>query len=184
MAAVFCGIGEMIMEAADSLKLGPLQKCPYHKSILVWVFRWGMMVLGTVGLIFLNPWVALLYFLYTFVFTFWAWPIKHCKNCYYSVVRMEEKNGKPVKMLLPLNEWKESHLKKHVDCGKKLFPPLGFLLWILPIVLMGISLLWNFSVISLFSLIGFMVLLAVMLLYVRWKVCPTCVIVDECHAAF
>jgi hypothetical protein len=86
--------------------------------------------------------------------------------------------------LLPKDEWKESYLKKHVHRGKKLFPPLGLLLWLLPIVLIGISFLVNFSIISLLSLIGFIVTLALMLLYVRWKVCPTCAIMDECHEAF
>jgi hypothetical protein len=27
-------------------------------------------------------------------------------------------------------------------------------------------------------------MLAVMLLYVRWKVCPTCAFMEECHEAF
>ena len=86
--------------------------------------------------------------------------------------------------LLPLDVWKESYLKKHVNCGKKFFPPIGLLQWFLPLVLIGISFFFNFSIIALLSLIGFIVLLAGMLLYVRWKVCPKCAIVDECHAAF
>ena len=172
------------MKTIVCTKIGPLQKCPYNKSVLVWVFRLGQMVFGTVGLTFLNIWVAVMYLLYTFVFTFWAWPVKHCKHCYYNVTTMYKKHGKTIMKLLPIDEWKESHLKKHVDCGKKLFPPLGILLWLLPIVLIGISFFWNFSIIALLSLIGFMILLAVMLLYVRWKVCPTCAFMEECHASF
>ena len=35
---------------------------------------------------------------------------------------------------------------------------------------------------SLLSLIGFNVVLAVMFIHMKWKVCPTCAIMDECHA--
>ena len=172
------------MKAVDPTKFGPLQKCPYHKSARVWICRIGMMVFGSVGLIYFNIWVAALYLLNSFLITFWAWPVKHCKHCYYNVTTIEKKNGKTIMRLLSLDEWRESHLKKHVDCGKKLFPPIGLLLWLLPIVLMGISFFWNFSIFALFSLIGFICMLAVMLLYVRWKVCPTCAFIEECHAAF
>ena len=33
-------------------------------------------------------------------------------------------------------------------------------------------------------LIGFIVMLVVMFIHMKWKVCPTCAIMDECHAAF
>jgi hypothetical protein len=165
-------------------KFGPLQKCPYQKSILVWIFRLGQMALGTLGLIYLNVWIAVSYLLFSIVFTFWAWPVKHCKYCYYNVTTTDQKNGKTVIKLLPVEEWKELYLKKHVNRGKKLFPPLGLMLWLLPIVLIGVSFFVNFSIIALLSLIGFIVMLAVMLLYVRWKVCPTCAFMEECHEAF
>jgi hypothetical protein len=85
--------------------------------------------------------------------------------------------------LLPLDRWKESCLNKHVDCGKR----WGFnfyILWFLPIVLMIISFFLNFSIYALMSLIGFIIVLTVMLIHMRWTVCPTCAIVKECHAAF
>ena len=172
------------IKVIDTTKFGPIQKCPYHKSVLVWIFRLGQMAFGTVGLIYLNSWVAVLYLLYSIVFTFWAWPVKHCKNCYYNVTTIDKKNGKTIMRLLPMDEWKKSYLRKHVDRGKKLFPPLALLLWLLPIILIGISFFWNFSIVTLLSIIGFIVMLAVMLLYVRWKVCPTCAFMEECHAAF
>ena len=111
-------------------------------------------------------------------------PLWHCKYCYYNVATTDKKNGKAVMKLLSVEEWKELYLKKHVHSGKKLFPPLGLLLWLLPIVLIGISFLVNFSIVALLSLIGFIVMLALMLLYVRWKVCPTCAFMEECHEAF
>ena len=181
---IFSAIGEKNITPSEFKKFGPIQGCPYHKSVLVWILRFGQMVLGTVGLSYLNIWIAGSYLVYSIVYTFWAYPVKHCKNCYYSVTITVKKNGRTIKKLLPVDEWSESYLKKHVHCGKTLFPPLSVLLWILPIILIGISFFWNFSVISLFSLIGFIILLASMLLYVRWKVCPSCAIMKECHAAF
>ena len=38
--------------------------------------------------------------------------------------------------------------------------------------------------IALISLLGFIVVLAVMLIHAKRKVCPTCAIMDECHTAF
>ena len=165
-------------------KFGPIQGCPYNRSVPIWIFRFGQMVLGTLGLIYFNAWIALFYLLYSFVVTFWATPVKHCKNCYFNVITEVKKNGKTIKKLLPKNEWKELYLKKHINCGKRFFPLLSIPLWFLPIVLITISFFWNFSTTALLSLIGFIVFLAALLLYVRRKVCPTCAIMEECHAAF
>jgi hypothetical protein len=158
-------------------------KCPYN-SVLLLGLRLGLIALGTVGIYFLNVWIAVMYLLYAVVF-FFAMPAKHCQYCYYKVREptLDRENGKTRMELLPIDEWKESYLKKHVDCGKK----WGFnfiILWLGPIVLIGISLFLNFSIVALLSLIGFIGSLAVMLMYMRWKVCPTCAIMDECHAAF
>ena len=55
------------------------QKCPFNKSVLQLVLRFVLMVLGTVGLIFLNIWVAVAYLIYYVVFFFLAMPLKHCQ---------------------------------------------------------------------------------------------------------
>jgi membrane protein YdbS with pleckstrin-like domain len=125
------------------------------------------------------------YLIYFVVFFFWAMPVKHCQYCYYKVkeTTIDKENGKPIVKLLPKDKWKESYLNKHVACGKK-WGFNFFILWFLPIVLISISLFLSFSIFALISLIGFIVVLAVMLIHMKWKVCPTCAIVDECHAAF
>jgi hypothetical protein len=112
-----------------------------------------------------------------------VWPVIHCPHCYYKVKapRIEKEN---IVELLPVNKWKESYLKKHVDCGKKWGSPHFMILWLGPIVLIGISFFLSFSIFALISLISFIVVLAVMLIQARWKVCPTCAIMEECHAAF
>jgi disulfide bond formation protein DsbB len=161
------------------------EKCPYNKPVLQWVLRLGMMVLGTVGLIFLNLWVSVAYLIYYAVFFFLAMPLKHCQYCYYKVkeTTIDRKNGKTIVKLLPKDKWKESYLKKHIACGKK----WGFnfiIIWFFPIVGIVISFFLSFSIVALLSLIGFIVMLAVMFIHMKWKVCPTCAIMDECHAAF
>ena len=157
-----------------------LIKCPFYNSALQWVFRLALMVLGTVGLLFFNVWVAVVYLIYYVAFFFVLMPLKHCQYCYYRV-KESTKDGK--KSLLPKEKWKDCYLQKHVECGKK-WSVNFFISWILPIVLISISLFLSFSIFALISLIGFIVVLAVSLIHMRRKVCPTCAIVDECHAAF
>jgi len=156
------------------------QKCPFNTSVLQIVLRLVLMVLGTVGLYFLNLWVAVVFLIYYVAFFFFLMPVKHCQYCYYKV-KETTKDGK--KCLLPKDQWKESYLQKHVDCGKK-WGFNFFILWFLPIVLISISLFLSFSIFALISLIGFIVVLAISLIHMRWKVCPTCAIMEECHAAF
>jgi hypothetical protein len=86
--------------------------------------------------------------------------------------------------LLPLDEWKEFHLKKHIACGKKWGGPHLMILWFVPIILMGISLLLDFSVTVLLIIISFIAVLAGLGMYSRWRVCPTCAFMEECHEAF
>ena len=155
------------------------QKCPFNNSVLQVVLRLALMVIGTVGLYFLNVWVAVVYLIYYVAFFFLAMPLKHCQYCYYKVKETTiDKNGKTIVKLLPKDEWKESYLKKHVDCGKK-WGFNFFILWFLPIFLIGISFFLSFSIFALISLIGFIVVLAVMLIHMKWKVCPTCAIVGH-----
>ena len=160
-----------------------LIKCPFYKSGFQWVLRLVLMVLGTVGLYFLNIWVAVAYLIYYIVFFFLLMPLKHCQYCYYRVKETTKEKGKTVKKLLPKEKWKEGYLTKHVKCGKK----WGFsfiILWVLPIVLIIISFFLIFSIFALMSLIGFIIVLALSLIHMRWKVCLTCAIMEECHSSF
>jgi hypothetical protein len=161
-------------------------KCPYNNSVIVLVLRLGTVALGTMGISFFNVGVAVVYLTYSAIWNLFAWPVKHCKNCYYKVKTpptVDDKTGKTIAELLPVDEWKESYLQKHVACGKKWFFH-SYILWLGPIVLIPISLFLGFSEFALISLIGFIVVLAGTLFYVRFRVCPTCAIMKECHAAF
>ena len=161
-------------------------RCPYNDSFIVLILRLSMVALGTLGLSLLNVWLAIVYLTYSIVWNLYLWPVKHCQNCYYKIKApptVDEKTGKTIAELMPVDEWTESYLQKHVNCAKKWFFN-AYILWLVPIVLIPISFLWNFSPFALIALIGFIGVLAGTLLYVRFRVCPSCAFMDECHAAF
>jgi len=160
-------------------------KCPYNNSIINTVSRLGLMALGTVGLIFFNVWVAVAYLIYSVLFNFLLFPTMHCQYCYYAVkeATTDSQTGKTIKKLLPKEQWVETCLKKHVECGKK-WSINFYISWFVPIVLIIVSFFFSFSVFALLSLIGFIAVLALMLYYTRMKICPRCEIMEECHAAF
>ena len=164
--------------------LGIFPRCPYNKPVLQ-LIKIALMALGTVGLIFLNLWVAVVYLIYYFVFFFLAMPLIHCQYCYYSVkeTTIDKKKGKTIVRLLPVDKWRGSYLKKHVAYGKK-WGFNFFILWFLPIILIIISFFLSFSIFALISLFGFIAVLAVMMKYMSLKVCPTCAIQEECHSSF
>jgi hypothetical protein len=147
------------------------KKCPFYNSVINLVLTIVIMVLGTIGIYFLNLWISVVYFVYFIVFFFIAMPLKHCQYCYYKVKETT------------LDKWRESYLQKHVNYAKK-WGFNFFVLWFAPIILIVISFFLNFSIYALISLIGFIIVLVVMMIHIRWKVCPKCAIVDECHSAF
>ena len=167
-----------MIEVSQTSKIRHLlyPRCPYNDSVILFVLRVSVVVCGSIGLIFFNVWIAGVYLLYSVLFNVFIWPIVHCQHCYYKV---KENND-----LLPLEEWKESHLDKHVACGKRWGSPNLMILWLVPIVLIGISLFLNFSLYALISLIIFILALVGIGIYTRVKVCPTCAFMEECHASF
>ena len=160
-----------------------LIKCPFNRSVLQVVLRFVLMAFGAIGLIFFNLWVAVTYLIYFIVFFFLLMPFKHCQYCYYKIKEITTEAGKTIVKVLPKEKWKDEYLKKHVDCGKK-WSFNFFILWFLPIVLIVISFFLNYSIFALISLICFIIILAGMLIHMKWKVCPMCTIVEECHGAF
>ncbi len=145
-------------------------KCPYNRTELV-VMRLTLVALSIVGLYYLNLWVAVVFLIYSIGFYFFAYPLRHCRYCFYQLKNITK------------DEWKEAYLQKHVDCGKK----WGFnfsVLWFTPIILIGISLFLSFSTVALLSLIGFIAVLAVMGFHFRRNVCTTCAIQEECWSSF
>ncbi len=173
----------MVVEQQTKLSfLGIFPKCPFYRSALVMVLTLALIVLGTIGIYFLNLWAALVYLIYSTVFYFLAMPIRHCQYCYYKV-KETTKEGETIAKLLPLDEWKESHLQKHVVCAKR-WGYNFFTIWLIPIILIVISFFLNFSIFALISLFGFLVVLGVNFLYMRRKVCTQCAIMEACHASF
>jgi membrane protein YdbS with pleckstrin-like domain len=175
-----------IVQQTSDLRHLLYPKCPYNDSVVVLVSRLGVLALGSIGISFLNVWVAVVYLVYSVVFNLLVWPIIHCQYCYYKVkeTTVDKEDGKTVQNLLPLDEWKETFLPKHVECGKRWGSPNLMILWLGPIILMILSLIISFSIFALLSLLGFIGVLAINLIYIRQKVCPTCAFMEECHAAF
>jgi hypothetical protein len=149
------------------------------------VLRLGLIAFGTIGISFFNVWVAVVYLIYSGWFNLLVWPIKHCKYCYYKVkeATVDGKTGETIVTLLPVDEWKETYLEKHVNCAKKWFIH-SYILWLGPIVLVPISFFLDFSVFALLSLIGFIGVLAGTLLYVRFRVCPNCAFMKNAMQLF
>lgn len=158
--------------------------CPFNNSIILLVLRLGVIILGTYGISFFNIWIAGLYLLYSIVYNILIWPLIHCQHCYYKVKVPVTNNDKTEMNLLPIEEWKESRLEKHVICGKKWGSPNLMILWFVPIILILISLILNFSLTAFIILISFIAVLAGLGVYTRWRVCLTCAFMEECHAAF
>lgn len=164
--------------------LGIYPKCPFYKPVPI-LFHSFLIALGTAGIYFLNLWAAVAYLIYAFLWFFLVMPTLHCRYCYYKVKETTTNNntGKSIEKLLPKEQWKESCLQKHVECAKK-WGFNFFISFFLPIILMVISFFLSFSIFAVIFLIGFIGMLAGTLLYVRYIVCPTCAIMEECHAAF
>jgi disulfide bond formation protein DsbB len=158
------------VEQNSNLSPAFFPKCPYNRPELI-VMRMALIVLSTVGLYFLNLWASIVFLIYSVIFYGWAMPIRHCRYCFYQV-------GETT-----VEEWRESYMEKHVDCGKR-WGNNFFILWFVPIILIGISLFLNFSIIALVSLIGFIIVVAVMGVHMRRNVCTKCAIVDDCHSSF
>ena len=145
----------------------------------------SLITLGTVGIYFLNLWAAVVYLIYAVSWYFLVQPTVHCKHCYYHTKKTttDKTTEKVIENLLSKEQWVESCLQKHVESGKK-WSFNSFISWFLPIPLIVISLFLSFSIYVLLILIGFVVVWAVMLINMRNRVCTTCAIMEECHAAF
>ena len=157
-------------------------KCPYNDSLFVLALRLTLITLGTIGIYFFNIWISAVYLMYSLWFNVFIWPVKHCRYCYYKV-RKKASDQNIEKSLLLKGEWKKSYLKKHVDCAKKWFYH-SYILWLGPVVFVTVSFFLNFSMYALICLIGFLAVLAGTLLYVRFRICPVCAFIKECHEAF
>jgi hypothetical protein len=163
--------------------LGIYPKCPFYKPVPVLIIL-VLVSLGTVGINFLNYWVAVGYLIFSLVFYFFVMPFTMCKYCYFRVIEttVGEEKGTTSEKLLTVDEWSKSHLHLHV--GQKGWAGVMAIVWLSPIVLIGASLLLNFSLFALLSLIGFLVVLVGNYFYMVRIKCPTCPIQEECHSSF
>ena len=161
-----------IVEKQDSklFILGIFPKCPFYKSIIAVLIILALIALGTVGIVFLNLWAAVMYLIYSILFYFLLMPFTMCKFCYFKVNETT------------VDKWRETYLEKHV--GQKNWVIFMVIVWFLPIVLIVISFFLDFSIYALIILIGFIVMLVGNYFYMLRVKCPTCAIKEECHSSF
>ena len=163
--------------------LGYIQRCPFYKPIPILIVL-VLIALGTWGIYYFNPWVALGYSIYSLLFYFLLMPFTICKHCYFRIIvtSIDEEKGKITKKLMSVDEWGKTLLHKHV--GQKHWTWAMTVIWILPIVLIIISFFREFSYLALISLIGFIIALVGFVVYLLKVKCPSCSIQEECHSSF
>lgn len=142
------------------------KKCPATTSRSRFLLNVVMVALGAVGLYYLSMWVSLAYIAGFVLFFFVVMPLKACQYCYF---RTDE----------PLEEWKEKYLQPHSESMKKWGSAI-FLIWGVPIAGIVISFFFNFSVVALVCLIGFVALLSVSSMHLNRSICAQCAILDVC----
>jgi hypothetical protein len=163
--------------------LGIYPKCPFYKPVPVLIIL-VLVSLGTVGIYYLNLWVAVGYLVFSLVFYFLVMPFTMCKYCYFRVKETvaDEETGKTTEKPLSVDQWSKSHLHLHVS--QKAWAFVMAIVWLSPIVLIGASLFLSFSLFALLALIGFVVVLVGNYFYMLRVKCPTCPIREECHSSF
>lgn len=162
--------------------LGIYPRCPFYNSIIAVLFILALISLGTLGIYYLNIWIAAGFFIYSITWYFIVMPFTLCKYCYF---RLKEKSidhatGKTFDKLLPIEKWREINgIERHA--GQKNWTYCMSIIWLLPIVLIVMSFFFNFSPIALIALVAFIGVLVGNYYYMQREKCPTCAIRDECH---
>jgi len=163
--------------------LGIYPKCPFYKPVPVLIVL-VLITLGTWGISYLNFWAAFAYLLFSLLFYFLVMPFTMCKYCYFRITEssIDEEHGRTIKKLLSIDRWREVYLSKHAGQGP--WTALMSIIWLLPVVLIIVSFIVDFSLIALVSLIGFIAVLVGNFYYMLLVKCPSCAIKEECHSVF
>ena len=167
----------MVDHKSNLTFLGIYPKCPFYRPVRFLIIL-AMIAIGSWGISFLNTWVAVSYSIYSILFFFLVLPLTICKCCYYKT-----KETTQTRERLSVDKWKELYLAKWVSHGRKVQIFMG-IIWLSPLVLIFISLILNFTLYGVISLIGCIVMLGGNVVYMNQRVCPTCAINDECHSSF
>ena len=114
------------------------------------------------------------YFIYSILVFGLILPLTICKFCFYKT---------KISVQFSVNKWRELYLSKWVGRGKIVRIFMG-IIWLLPMVLIFISFLVNFSFLGVLSLIGCIAVLGGNVIYMNHRVCSTCNIKDECRSSF
>ncbi len=166
--------------------LGFIPRCPFYKPTPVLIIL-VIIALGTWGIYYFNPWVALGYAIFSLLFYFLLMPFTLCKHCYFKVIKTstDEETGITTKKLMSVDKWGKTLLHKHVGQKNWVWPM--FIVWIAPVVLTIIGMVSNYSTYGLIPLIPLLTFIATVVgnvFYMLKVKCPSCPIREECHSSF
>ena len=171
-------------QESDLFYLRMFPKCHFFGSATALSIIIALMVLGTIGISYLNFWAAVGYILYSIVFYFFAMPLTLCKYCYFKVTEpiTNDEKGETTERLLSVDQWSKSCLHMHV--GQRGWSYAMAIVWLVPIFLIGVSLFLNFSLYALAALFGFVIVLIGNFFFMMRIKCPTCPIQEQCYSSF
>jgi hypothetical protein len=148
-------------------KLTHPKNCPIHKNPTQLVLNLLMAAFGTLGLYYINLWLAISYLIFFVLFFFVIMPVKACQYCYFHIKE------------LTLEQWKEEYLELHEANWKKYGLGL-FALWLIPIIGISISFFLEFEILALLGLIAFLAALISLQVNMRKNICPDCEMLPYC----
>ena len=163
----------MVNHNSNQTYLGIIPKCPFYRPVRLLIIL-ALIVIGTWGISFLNIWASVLYLIYSILVFGLILPLTICRYCFYKT-KMD--------IQFSVAKWRELYLNKWILQGKIVRILMG-IVWLLPMGLIFISFLVNFSFFGLLSLIGCIAVLGGNVIYMNHRVCSTCAIKDECHSSF
>ena len=171
-------------QESDLFYLRIFPKCPFFGSATALSIIMALIALGTIGISYLNFWVAVGYLSYSAVFYFLVMPLTMCKYCYFKVTdpTSNDEKGETIEKLLSIDQWSKSLLHMHV--GQKGWSYAMAIVWLAPIFLIGASLFLNFSLFALTALFGFVVVLVGNYFFMVRLCTTTCPIQGQCQSSF
>ncbi|MHA1911153.1 MAG: hypothetical protein ACTSYA_05595 [Candidatus Kariarchaeaceae archaeon] len=159
-------ISDPTIKSAPEISAHP-KKCPLHTNLFQTVLNLLMAAFGSIGLYYLNLWLAISYLIFFVLFFHVIMPVKACQYCFFHI------EG------LTLDQWKEEYLALHEANWKKYGLGL-FVIWLIPIIGISISFFIEFEIIALVALIAFLVVLIILQVNMRKNLCPDCEMLPYC----
>ncbi|MHA1911152.1 MAG: hypothetical protein ACTSYA_05590 [Candidatus Kariarchaeaceae archaeon] len=142
-------------------------KCPLHNDPLQRGLNLLMVGFGALGLIYLNLWLSISYFIIFIIYYSIIIPVKGCQYCFFHI------KG------LTLDQWKKEYGSLNEANWKKYEIGLS-VMWIVPMIGISISLFIEFELVSFVCLVLFTLLLVALQINLKKNICPNCEVMPMC----